>query len=160
MRSSLLFLFILSCFSYLKQVKMIYVIATSKQHLMWEFKIWLIVFRLNTADRSTCRNHLCFRGDSCIDLWDVLLWVPAAVSWWGKALEWLSLPRITCFRLCTQSPQTLLNGTCLHNQSIRFQSIGLVSTWKGKVVPHSMHFLPHEHTPTRSWHAIAQVELH
>lgn len=80
---------------------MIYVIATSKQHLMWEFKIWLIVFRLNTTDRSTCRNHLCFRGDSCIDLWDILLWVPAAISWWGKALESLSLPRILASPLST-----------------------------------------------------------
>ncbi len=118
------------------------------------------------TDRSTCRNHLCFHGDSCIDLWDVLLWVPAAVSWWGKALEWLSLSRIPCFlhfRLCTQSPQTLLNGTCLYNQSIWHQSVDLVSTWKGKVIPHSMHFLPHEHTPpdpdaqSPEWNRIKRV---
>lgn len=49
------------------------------------------------------------------------------------------------FRLCTQSPQTLLNGTCLHNQSIRHQSVGLGINLERKSRP-TQHALP----PTRT----------
>lgn len=149
---------------FLKHVRMIYIIVTLKQHLMWEFKIWLIVFRLNTTDRSNCRNHLCFHSDSCTDLWDLLLWGPPAISWWGKALESLSLPRTPrffSFSYCTQSPKTLLNGTCLHDQSIQHQSVGLGINLEMKSHP-TQHALPtrRTHTPTRSWHTIARVEPH
>lgn len=50
------------------------------------------------------------------------------------------------FRLCTQSPQTLLNGTCLHNQSIRRQSVGLGINLERKSHP-TQHALPPTQTP-------------
>lgn len=127
-----------------------YVIITSKQHLMREFKIWLIVFQLNTTDRSTSRNHLCFHSDSCTDLWDLLLWVPAAISWSTKALEFLSPPRIPHFfsfdYISTNSSNRYLPAIL----SIRHQSGGLSINLETKSHPISptQHALPPTQTDT------------
>lgn len=156
------FIYIITMVFFISYHAFFYVIIKSKQRLMWEFKIQPIAFQLNTTDRSTFRNHLCFHSDSCTVLWDLLLWVPAAISWSGKALESLSPPGDTSllfFRLHTRSPQTLLTVTFLNNLSIQHQSGSLSINLEIKSHPISptQHALPPTQTHT---HQIARGEPH
>lgn len=140
------------CFLYI-MLLFFYVITTSKEHLMWEFKIWLIVFQLNTTDEAPAETTFVSTVTAAqtygISYCEFQLLFPDQPKPWSRNHP----PGSLTSSLLTTSPQTLLTVTFL--QSCRFgtDQVASASTWKRKAIPyhpHSMHSLPHKHTPTRS----------